>query len=150
MSDIFLCKWLNPICQNSIWLPSSSWVRMNDFESDWISCSQSFEQNGWIQDGRIQYGCHHKVNQIELVWVRVRVEGECFWVNLREDNKMSESNMAELRMAAIIKLSQIELVGIRIFSKMAESKMSEFKMAQYKMAAIIKLSENEWVWVRLN
>ena len=42
---------------------------------------------------------------------------ECFWVNLREDNKMSESN----GMAAIIKfksewmtLSQIELVGVRI------------------------------------
>ena len=26
------------------WLPSSSWVRMNEFESDWISLSQS--QNG--------------------------------------------------------------------------------------------------------
>ena len=155
------------------------------------------------------------LSQIELVWVRVRVEWECFWVNLREDNKVSESKMAgsestmaAFKMAAIIKLSQnewvkfflckwwelilasvseferknyygwiqdggiqvgriqdgchhqvesewmtlsqIELVGIRIFSKMAESKMSEFKMAQYKMAAIIKLSENEWVWIRLN
>ena len=52
------------------------------------------------------------LSQIELVWVRVRVEWECFWVNLREDNKVSESkmavsvsNMAELKMAAIIKLS---------------------------------------------
>ena len=58
-----------------------------------------------------------KLNQNELVWVRVRVEGECFWVNLREDNKVfeskmavSESNMAEFKMAAIIKLSQNELV----------------------------------------
>ena len=41
------------------------------------------------------------------------MEGECFWVNLREDNKVSESkmavsesNMAEFKMAAIIKLSQ--------------------------------------------
>ena len=47
-------------------------------------------------------------------------------------------------------LSQIELVGVRVLCKMAESKMSEFKMAEYKMAAIIKLSENEWLWVRLN
>ena len=31
---------------------------------------------------------------MELVWVRVRVEEECFWVNLREDNKVSESKMA--------------------------------------------------------
>ena len=125
MSEVYFCKkWLNPR-----WLPSSSWVRMNDFESDWISWSQSFEENGWIQDGRIQdgriqYGCHHQVkwewmslSQIELVWVRVRVERECFWVNLREDNKVSESKMAEAQsdmeefmMAAIIKLSQNEQV----------------------------------------
>ena len=49
------------------------------------------------------------LNQIELVWVRVRVEKECFWVNLREDNKVSESKMAvfeskmaEFKMVAII------------------------------------------------
>ena len=61
-------------------------------------------------------------SQIELVWVRVRMEEECFWVNLREDNKVFESKMA----------------------------MSESNMAEFKMAAIIKLSQNEWVWVRLN
>ena len=119
-------RWLNPRWQNlRRWLPSSSWVRLNKFESDWISLSQSFVQNGWIQDdriqdGRIQDGCHHQVNQIELVWVRV--EGECFWVNLREDKKVSESKMV----------------------------VSESNMVEFKMAAIIKLSENEWVWVRLN
>ena len=66
---------------------------------------------------RIQYGCHHQVewewmslNQIELVWIRVRVEWESLWVNLREDNKVSEfqnaeaeSKMAEFKMVAIIK-----------------------------------------------
>ena len=52
---------------------------------------------------------------MELVWVRVRVEEECFWVNLREDNKVSESKMA----------------------------VSESNMAEFKMAAIIKLSQNE-------
>ena len=165
-----------------------------------------------MPDGRIQDACHHQVkwewmslSQIELVWVRVRLEWECFWVNLREDNKVfeskmavSESTMAEFNMAAIIKmsqnewvklflckwwelilasvseferknsdgwmqdgqiqdgchhqvesewmtLSQIELVEVRVLSKMAESKMAEFKMA-----AIIKLSQNEWLWVRLN
>ena len=118
MSEVFFCsKWLKPRWQNSRWLTSSSWVRMNEFESDWISLSQSFVQNGWIQDGRIQDGCHHHINQIELVWIRVRVEWECFWVNLREDNKVSDSKMA----------------------------VSESKMADFKMAAIIKLSQNEWV-----
>ena len=80
------------------------------------------------------------LSQIELVWVRVRVEWECFWVYLREDNKVSESkmavaesNMAEFRMAAIIKMSQNELV------KFFLCKMAESKMAHFKMAAIIKL-----------
>ena len=91
------------------------------------------------------------LSQIELVWVRVRVEWGCFWVNLREDNKVSElkmvvseSTMAEFKMATIIKLSQNEWVKF-ILCKMAESKMVEFKMAD-----ILKLSENEWVRVRLN
>ena len=53
---------------------------------------------------------------MELVWVRVRVEEECFWVNLREDNKVFESKMA----------------------------VSESKIAEFQMAAIIKLSQNEW------
>ena len=114
------------------------------------------------------------LSQIELVWVRFRVEWECFWVNLREDNKVSESkiagsesNMAEFKVAAIINLSQNEWVkffyvqmvetnlgkcewSLRGNTKMAESKMAKFMMAEVKMAAIIKLSENEWVWVRLN
>ena len=81
------------------------------------------------------------------------MEWECFWVNLREDNKVSESkmavsesnmavsesNMAEFKMAAIIKPSQNEWVKF-ILCKMAESKVVEFKVA-----AIIKLSQNEWV-----
>ena len=45
------------------------------------------------------------------------MEWECFWVNLREYNKVFESKMA----------------------------VSEFNMAEFKLAAIIKLSQNEWV-----
>ena len=73
------------------------------------------------------------------------MEEECFWVNLREDDKVFESkmavfesNMAEFKMAAIIKFSQNEWVKFIFCGKMAES-----KMAQFKMAAIIKLSEPE-------
>ena len=96
------------------------------------------------------------------------MEWECFWVNLREDDKVSESkmavsesNMAELKMADIIKFSQNEWVNF--FSENSrnqsrevwvtlrkKTKMAESKMAKFKMTAIIKLSENEWVWVRLN
>ena len=59
-------RWWNSSWQNSRWLPSSIWVRMNEFESDWISLSQSFVQNGWIQDGRFVHGCDH---QVESEWM---------------------------------------------------------------------------------
>ena len=108
------------------------------------------------------------LSQIELVWVSITVEWECFSVSLREDNKvyeskmaLAESNMAEFKMAAIIKLSQNEWVKFFCGNGGNQSwqvwvilrgntKMAEFKMTKFKMAAIIKLNENEWVWVRLN
>ena len=77
-----------------------------------------------------------KLGENEWVWVSVRVEEECFWVNLREDNKvselkiaMSESNMAEFRMAAIIKVSQNEWV--------------KFIFVQFLGT---NLGKCEWVW----
>ena len=83
-------------------------------------------------------------------------------MNLREDNKVSESkmavsesNMTDFEMAAIIKLSQNEwvkffcanggnqcwqvLVSLTGNTKMAETKMAKFKIADFKMAAIFKL-----------
>ena len=87
-------------------------IKLSD--NEWM---KFFVQNGWIQDGRIQDGYHHQINQIELVWVRVGVEWMGFWVNLIKDNKVSESKMA----------------------------VSESNIAEFKMAVMIKLSENEWV-----
>ena len=116
---------------------------------------------------------------MELVWDRVRVEGECFWVNLREDNKVSESKMAvseskmaEFKMADIINLSENEQVNFFVQNSWIQDsriqdgchhqfewecmsdvffvQMAESKMPELKMAAIIKLSQIEWVWVRLN
>ena len=55
--------------------------------------------------------------QIGIAWVKVTVDWECFWVSLREDNKVSESKIA----------------------------VSESNMAEFKMAAIIKFNESEWV-----
>ena len=83
-------------------------------------------------------------------------------MNLREDNKVSESkmavsesNMTDFEMAAIIKLSQNEwvkfflckwwepmlqvLVSLTGNTKMAETKMAKFKIADFKMAAIFKI-----------
>ena len=79
---------------------------------------------------------------------------------------MVKAKMAELKMAAIIKLSQNEWVkffcsrdgnqswhvwvSLRENTTKADSKMAKFKIAEFKMVVIIKLSETEWVWVRLN
>ena len=81
--------------------------------------------------------------------------------------------MAELKIAAIMKLSQNEQVKfffvqngwnqdgriqngchyqveLEWTSKVFLCKIAESKMAEFNMTAIIKLSENEWVWVSLN
>ena len=58
---------------------------------------------------------------------------------------MAESKMADFKIAAIIKLSQNELVKFSL-CKMTDSNMAEFKMdAEFKIAAIIMLTENERV-----
>ena len=89
-------------------------VRMNEFESDWISLSQSFVQ-------RVMADSKMAASSRRSEWVLVIEfecqKWECFWVNLRDDNKVSESKMA----------------------------VSESNMTYFKMAAIIKLSQNEWV-----
>ena len=140
-------RWQNSRWQNSRWLPSSCLVRMNErsfliqhgriqdgchhqfesewmSESDWISLSQSFLQNCWFQDGRIQHG---KIQDgyPSSSWVRMN-EWRFFCAN---GGNQSWQVWVSLR---------------------GQSKMAESKMAKFKMAAIIKLSENEWVWVRLN
>ena len=66
-------------------------------------------------------------------------ESKQVWESLTGKTKMAEYNMAEFKMAAIIKLSQNEQVKFFLCT------IAESKMAEYKMAAIIKLSQNEWV-----
>ena len=94
---------LNPTWQNSRWLPSSSWVRMNkwiffvqngciqdsriqvgcnyEIELEWTS-EFFFVQNGWIQDGRIQDGCHHQFGWELHEWSLFL----CKWLNTRWQN----------------------------------------------------------------
>ena len=125
MSEVFFCaKWLNPRWQksrwkNSRWLPSSSWVRMNEWSFFVQMLGTNLGRCEWVWEEKLGW---LSLSQIELVWVRLRVEWECFWVNLREENKLSLYKMA----------------------------VSETNMTEFKMPAIIKLSKNEWIWVRLN
>ena len=114
-------------------------VRMNEFESDWISLSQSFVQNGWIQDGpEFKMAAIIKLCQNEWVWVRLNYfESEICakWLNARwQNSRWSPSS-------SCVRMNDWSFFLCR---------MVECKMAEFKMAAIIKLSENEWVWVRLN
>ena len=81
----FCAKWLNARWPNSRWLPSTSCLRMNEFESDWISLSFSFVQNGWMQDGRIQDGCLHQVQsewmkEVSFVLIVGTNLGKCEWI----------------------------------------------------------------------
>ena len=155
-------RWQNSWLQNSWWPPSSSWVRMNEFESDWISLSQNqsggrvfLSKSGrkiqgvsipwcrnWIQDSRIQEGQiqdgHH--HQVESEWMSEVFlfkwwGGKCEW-SFFYANGGNQSWQV--------------WVCLRGKTKMADSKMAKLEMAEFKMAAIIKLSENEWVWVSLN
>ena len=149
----FLCKWWEPILASVSEIERKNyygWIqdggiqvgRIQDgchhqVESEWIS-EFLFVQNGWIQYGRIQYGCHQHIESESMSEISFVQNG---WI---QDGCLHQDESEWMT------LSQIELVGVRGISKMAESKMVEFKMAEFKMAAIIKLSENEWVWVRLN
>ena len=104
---------LNPsMAEFQRWLPSSSWVRMNEwsfFCAKWAECKKA----------EFKIACHHQVDwewmtlsQIELVWVRVLCK--------MAESKMVKSKIAEFKMPDIIKLewegmslSQIELVWFR-------------------------------------
>ena len=140
-SNLGKCKWvweeklrfLNPRWPNSRWLPSSSWVRMNEFESDWISLSQSQSRvrvflseserrkqdvwipqcRSWIQDGRIQDGHHHQGESESMseVWVW------CKLVGVR------------------IRLASMSVFG-RIWDKITRWLNSKMAVAESKMATI--------------
>ena len=151
-------------------MPSSSWVRMNESESDWISlkslCKMAESKmaefkmaaiikswSDWISMSQSQSG----VGVFEWIWEKIT---RCL-------NPMAcESNMAEFKMAAIIKLSQNEWVKF-FYVEMVVTNLGKCEWVwedklrrlnprwqiqdrRIQEAAIIKLSENEWVWGRLN
>ena len=143
---------LSPRWQNSSLL---SGIRV---EWEWINLSQNLREDnkvseskmGTFQDGWIHY---HGQLQIELAasqsqsGVRVFLSESEMKITSFFECKMAvaESKMVELKMAAIIKLSQTMNKWSFLLFKMVESEMAEFKMSY-----IIKLSENQWVWFRLN
>ena len=151
-----ITRCLNPRwqCLNPTWeFKMAAIIKLS--QNQWVKV---FLCSGWIQDGRIQDGCHYEVesewmnlSQIELVWVRVTVEWECFWVNLREDNKVSWIQDGSVWIQdGRIQDGCHHQVESESMSEGFLCRMAESKMAEFKMGAIIKLSQNEWIWVRLN
>ena len=127
---------LNPRWQNSIWLPSSSSVRMNEW-------SYFFVQNSWFHNGRIQDGCHHQVEWNE--WMK-------FFLY-----KMAESRMADFNIAAIINLSENAWVKFfcsngwiqdgRVQDGCHHQVQSEWMMEVFFVKIVgTNLGKCEWVW----
>ena len=77
----FLCKGLNPRQQDSRWMPSSSWVRMNEWSF--------FVQNGWIKDGRFQDSCNH---QVESEWMSEVFLCKCWELILASVSEFERKN----------------------------------------------------------
>ena len=95
------------------------------------------------------------LSHIELVWVRVRVEKECFRLYLREDDKVfeskmavSESNMAEFKMAAIIKLSQNDLSEVLFCAKWLNQRWQNSRWLP--SSSWVRMNEFESYWISLS
>ena len=100
---------------------------MNEFESDWISLSQSLVQNGWIQDGSSRW-------LPSSSWVRMN-DFKSDWISLSQ-SFVQNGQMQDGR----IKDGRIQDGCHHQFDSewMSEWMMVECKMAEFKMAAIIK------------
>ena len=158
-------RWLHPRWWNSRWLPSSSWVRINEFESDWISLSQSFVQNGWIQDAEIQRWwnwrwLHHQVewewmslSQIELVWVRVRVSESLFeWIWEKKTRCLNETwqNSRWLPSSSWVRMTWWSFLNppFRIQDGCHHQVESEWMSEGFYFVQMVgtNLAKCEWVW----
>ena len=100
------------------WLPSSSWVRMNEWSF--------FMKNSWIQGGRIQDGWHH---QVEWQWMSEVFLVQNGWI---QDGRIQDGCHHQVRMNVWVRwmsLSQIDLVWVRV-----------------RCGVRVFLSEQSWVW----
>ena len=115
--SIICAKWLNWRWQNSRWLLSSSWVRMNEFESYWISLSQSQSEWSesvfeWIWEKKTRC-LNPRWQCLNPTWQNSRWLPSSSWVKMNEWRfffVQMELKMAELKMAATIKMSQVWVI----------------------------------------
>ena len=100
------------------------------------------------------------LSQIELVWVRFRMEWECFLSesDRRYQGVWIQDGSVWIQYGRIQDGCHLQVESERVqnvnprFSRLPSSswvrinKMAESKIAAFKVPAIINLSENEWVW----
>ena len=148
-------RWPNSSWQNSRWLPLSGSVRMNEFESDWISLSHS--QSGvrvflWIWEKitrclNPRWQClnwQHSRWLPSSIWVRMN-EWSLFcanggnwsprWLPIMAESRWWNSSWQNSRWL----YQESEWMSEFFLCKMAESKMAEFRMAAINYS-----------WVRMN
>ena len=91
----------------------SEWMSLSQIELDWVRVLCNMAESKMAEFKMVAISSYSD-------WISLSQSqdgGECFWVNMSEDNKVSESKMA----------------------------VSQSNMAEFMMAAIIKFSQNEWV-----
>ena len=137
-------KWLNPRLPNSRWLPSSSWVRMNEWS---IFCAKWLNW-GWQISRYLPSSSLVRMNEWRFFCANVGTES---WQDVKfERRKLRWLPSSSCQSQEWMTLSQIELVGSPSFEQNGRIQDVRIQDGEYKMAAIIKISENEWLWVRLN
>ena len=99
-------RWWNSRWQNSRWLSSSNWVRMNKFEADYIS----FSQSEW-SESVFEWIWENKTRCLNPTWQNSRWLPSSSWVRMNEWSFLNPTTV-EFKMAAIIKLSQNEWVKV--------------------------------------
>ena len=138
-----ITRCLNPGWQNSRWLPSSSWVI--EWMSEVFLCTMAESKMAHFKMAAII-----RLIRLNYFQSEVRVEWECFWVNLREDNKVSECKMAKFKMAAIIKLSENEWMKFSFVQNgwIQDGRIQDGWHHQIEWEWM-SLSQIELVWVRV-
>ena len=133
-------RWWNSSWQNSRWLPSSSWVKMNEWSifcancgnqswQVWVSLrgkTKMVESRDWQNSRWLPSSSWVRMNEWSIFCANGGNQSWQVWVSLRKQAKMDESKMAIFKMAVFndgchhlvkwewMSLSQIELVWVRV------------------------------------
>ena len=122
-------------------MPSPNWVRVNEFQSEWISLSQSFVQNGWLEDRHNSQMADPSSSWVRMPWMKFFLSQDGWLLVCRIQDGWHHQVEWEW-----MSLNQIGLVWVRSFvQQVSEYKMAvaESSMAEFKMVCHHQV-ESEW------